>query len=236
MMRILIALLFFTVATESFSQRTSDVYAAYIFGKLGGFDGTQDMVGTGLAGVNWYKKLSKKNYTVSSVQAVTGIRVTRSGYKMTGYSPYPDKAFFDKYGVSHIESSLMQHMVTVPVGFDFRFKPRPVNNPKSSFSVKITLNNSLMVYSKLKESVTYDESRTTNVTSYARKYVPGLTIETRMEIFLLGLTWQQVVYTVPANALNVNENAGSPFYEVFSKKGKYNDLYLYLGLRIPLKK
>jgi hypothetical protein len=235
MKRVLIAIFFLSVTAECFSQHSSDIYAAYIFGKAGGFNGTQDLGGTFLGGANWYKKLSKKNYTVGSVHAVTGFRLVRSGYKMEGYDPFPNKTFYDKYGVTHIQSSLMQYMVTVPIGIDFQFRNKPVKNPRSSSSIKLMLNNSFMVYGNLKESVTYDEFKKTNVTSYASKYVPGFTVETRLEFLVVGLTWQRVTYKIPVNKLNIDENTGSPFYELFSKNGKYNDFYLYFGLVVPLK-
>lgn len=235
MKRVLIAILFLSIATEGFSQRRTDVYGAYIFGKLGGFDKTQDLGGTVMGGVNWYKKLSKKEFTVSSVNAIMGIRLSRSGYKMEGFDPFPNKAYYDKYGVTHMESSLMQHLITVPIGIDFQFRQHPVNNPKSSHSVKIMLNNSFVVYSILKESVSYDYTKKTNVTSYASKYIPGATVEARIEFFIVGLTWQRVAYKVPATTLNLDESTGSPFYELFSKQGKYDDLYLYAGIVVPLK-
>ncbi|HEX8060237.1 MAG TPA: hypothetical protein VF473_04840 [Cyclobacteriaceae bacterium] len=236
MKRIFIVILFLSVAAESYSQRRTDFNAAYIFGKLGGFNGTQDMGGTFLAGYNLYNKLSKKEYTVSSTHSVIGLRFSRSGYKMKGYDPYPGKSFFDKYSVSHIESSLTQYMVTVPIGIDFQFKSHPVTTPKSSNSIKITLNNSFMVNSMLKESVSYDNVKKTNMTSYASKYIPGISIEARVEFFLVGLTWQRVAYKIPTDALNIDASTGSPFYELFSKKGKYNDFYVYLGLVINGKK
>jgi hypothetical protein len=235
MKQVLIVIFFLSVATESFSQHSSDVYAAYIFGKAGGFNGTQDLGGTFLGGFNWYKKLSKKNYAVSSVHAITGFRLSRSGYKMEGYDPFPDKTFYNKYGVSHIQSSLMQHLLTVPIGIDFQFRNKPVNDPKIFHSVKLMLNNSFLVYSNLKESVSYDYTRKTNVTSYASKYVPGFTIEGRLAFLLVGLTWQRASYKVPANKLNIDQSTGSPFYELFSNNGKYNDFYAYFGLVVPLK-
>lgn len=235
MKRVIIAILFLSAATEGISQRYTDVYAAYIFGKAGGFNGTQDMGGTLLGGINWYQKLTKKTYTVSSVNVVYGLRLSRSGYKMEGYDPFPNKTFYDKYGVSHIQSSLMQHFLTVPVGIDFQFREHPVNKPQSSHSVKIMLTNSLLVLSNLKESVTYDGAKKTNMTSYAGKYVPGISVEARLDFLVAGFTWQRTSYKVPLNKLNIDENTGSPFYEMFSKKGKYDDLYVYAGLVVRLK-
>jgi hypothetical protein len=153
---------------------------------------------------------------------------------MEGYDPFPNKTFYDKYAVSHIQSSLMQHMVTIPIGIDFQFHHSPVNHPKSSSSIKLMLNNSFLVNSNLKESVTYDNSHKTNVTSYASKYVPGFTVEGKLEFLVVGLTWQKVNYKIPTNKLNIDENTGSPFYELFSNKGKYSDFYVYFGLVVRL--
>ena len=244
MKRITIAILMLLAGSACSAQKlsdlkasgySSDISAGWIFGSIGKFDGTQDIPGTFWGAMTWYKQVSKKNYTVNSFNLCGGFRISRSGYKMSGYSPYAAPAYYTKYNVTQMESMLMQHFVTIPIGVEWQFHTQPVVRPRGYSSLKLMLNNSVLLFSNLKETVAYTNSRTTNITKYAPKYVPGLTFEAKAEFIIAGVSWQKVNYKMRDTDLNINDELGSPFYEAFSSKGSFKDFYWYLGVAVRLK-
>jgi hypothetical protein len=199
-----------------------------------------------IGGVNFTRKITKKKFMPCSVYAFAGIRYSRTGYGMEGYlDNHPE--FYEKYSLStwsdDTNSKLIQQFINVPVGIEFRFNSNPAKTPKYYiFSIAVLLNNAFLLSSNINESVyqwawpdNISRHQSLNLLPYAKRYYPGLTIETKIIRFInMGLTVQHVSYKSAQGSLDFEDQSGSPYYEMISKNGVYRDISFYMGITVPM--
>ncbi len=231
-----LSLAFVLVTSLAWAQLTREIQLAYIPGNHSiRFQGTQDFTGTFLAGMTWSKHLSKKKYAPVAFEIFGGFRGSRSGYKMSAFKPYPVKSYYDQNPVWNIESSLFQYLVGVPVGVELQLRGSPVIAPKNYLAVRMMINNSLLLSSRLNETVDGDFTQSVSIGQYARKYAPAITLELKFLFLTVGTTFQRVTYHLPSNVQKIDDAVGSPFQQAFSHGGKFNDFYTYVGIAFKLK-